>query len=123
MQEYDVYLLEHPIGTVKVTRTGLYYNITCRCRTPVGVYKLYADSEKGTILIGVLYPNNGCYEISKRISLKSLGTDIHAFHVNSLSEEQDSFYEISEDQPFAHLPRLEKACFAVKNGRRGICFR
>ncbi len=123
MQVYDVFLFDRPIGTAKVTRTGLYYNITCKCHICESVYKLYADSEKGTVLIGVFYPNDGWYEINKRISVKSLGMDIHTFRVNPLNEEQDSFYEISEDQPFPHLPQIEKACLVIKNGRLGIRFR
>ncbi len=123
MQEYDVTYLDRPVGTVKVTRDGLYYNIRCKCRICIGVHKLYAESEKGRILIGALYPNDGFYEIDKRISAKTLGLDIQAFYVNPINEEQCNIYEISEDQPFIQLPQIENACLDLKKGRWGIRFR
>ncbi len=122
MQEYNVKFADRTIGTAQVAQTGLYYRITCKCRIDEGVHKLYADSEKGTVLVGVFYPNNGWYEIERRISMQVLGKKIRSFYINPTNEEQGRFCEIFEDQPFPHLPQIGKSCLAQRNGQWGINF-
>jgi len=120
MQTYDVCFNDRVIGTTEIIKRGLYYHITCKCSLEEGVYRVFAQSENGTVLIGVFYPKDGCYEIDKMVSIKSLGTNIHSFCINPVKTQRCSFYKVHPDQPFAELWQIEKARFAIENGQIGI---
>jgi len=101
------------VGTVTVSREGLYCRISCRCRMPEGkIHRLYAGAER----LGVLMPEGGTLVLQTRVAAKRLKPNCPF----SLEKNGEMFIPIRPGEAFAHLGRLRQARFACREGEPGL---
>lgn len=119
---YDIVLGGSSIGTVQVTKEGLYYRFRCRCRLSGEVmYKLTAQWDGHTESLGVPVPENGEFCLSVRLPIKRFGQEKPRFRAVPKHEPVSGrFVPISPEEPFRYLHRLNEAVFAVQDGQPGV---
>lgn len=112
-RNYDVTFEGRTVGTVELSREGLYCRIRCRCRVPDnGLHRLYMDGEK----IGLLVPDNGDLVLDTKVAAKRIKEGC-AF---SLEEKRKSFIPIHPGEAFGHLGKLRMSKLAFREGEPGI---
>ena len=120
---YEVYLARETVGSVTVTREGLYYRFVCRCRLSSDVCKLRISCEGKEVTLGTLVPSGGDFCLNTRIPAKRLGTGQPQFTViPNRPVVTGKFVPISPEEPFAYLERLKDAYLECRNGQLGIVF-
>lgn len=111
--KYEVTYEGQAVGTVELTREGLYYRVYCRCRVPDNaIHRLYAGGEK----IGVLMPDRGELVLDTKVAAKRL-MDGSAF---SLDESRLEFIPIRPGEPFSHLDKIREAKLLFRDGEWGM---
>ena len=71
---YDVTYKDASVGKAELIRTGLYWNVTCRCELPDGkMYRLVAVWDEGYLSIGIPVPDTKGFVLKKRLPVKHLG--------------------------------------------------
>ena len=118
MKKYDVIRNGVNVGCVYVRKDNLYYEISCACRLEEGIHRLYARTDKGQVLVGVLFPCDGEYTICKKVCMKSLGLNIQGFFLI----EEFEIRSVCGEKPFQGLKNIGKARFISTNGNGGIQF-
>ena len=113
---YQIYLGKEAIGTAQIEKQGLTYCIRCRCRLSGEVaYKVVATCNGKETDLGLLVPENGAFQLTSRVPLKKLGAGEIAFRAVPRHVEPDGvFVQVSVDEPFKYLSRLENA-FMVRS--------
>lgn len=113
---YAVGLGEEKIGTVRLTRWGLYYEISCCCR-PVGaqMLELVAQGNGWQEKLGLLAPADGGLRLDRRIPVKRLGEGELTFFVLPREWMQQLQIPIRPEEPFAYLQQLHNA-YLVQDG-------
>ncbi len=121
---YDVNLGDVKIGTVTVTRQGLYYVISSQCTLSGEVmYDLVVSSDGRQEKLGLLIPEAERYSLSVKIPSKKLGQGTPAFFVRPRHDSAvGEFISIHPDEPFAYLHRLERAYLVRREQQLGVCF-
>lgn len=110
---FDVTLSGQTIGTVELTREGLYYRLFCRCRVKDReIHRLYAGDEK----IGVLIPEDGALVLETRVAAKRLKAGC-AF---SLDENRGVFLPIRPGETFEYLDKLRSGRLGFRDGIQGL---
>lgn len=119
---YDIFLGQDSIGKAQVTKEGLYYRISCRCRlSGEVVYKVVASCGDRKEDLGVLVPQSGAFVLTKRLPMKQLGQGQLQFKAVPRHVAPDGkFIPISADEPFAYLSRLENAFMQRRDGQQGV---
>ncbi len=119
MMEYPVMRGNETVGTVRLTRKGLYWEIFCKCRFDrPRLCRLEAEGEKAADL-GVLVPEDGCYILRRTVPIKRIGEKPTRFTIREDSGD-GCFLPLDESKPFAGLQHLGNAYFAVRAGVPGI---
>ena len=112
------------IGSVTVTRQGLYYHFACRCRlTKETLYRLIMKNDGMEHDLGILTPLDCRFGMNTLISIKKAGTGVPKFYL--LPHRQTVFRSISPvspDEPFSYISRLETAFLVKNNGEKKIGF-
>ena len=112
-QEYGVTYQGNTVGSVTVSREGLYYIFNCRVILPGSdIYKLILCKESEYIELGVLIPVSNRFELQKRLPVKQAGKEDFVFEVSS---KQETFVPVNGDKPFEYINQLNHARFAVRN--------
>lgn len=110
---FDVTQGGQAVGTVELTREGLYFRVFCRCRmNDREIHRLYAGEEK----IGVLIPENGVLILEKKVASKRL-QDGCAF---SLDGKTERFIPIRPGEAFGHLDKVRLGRLAFRDGEPGL---
>lgn len=114
---YRVWMEETAAGTAQVCRSGLYYEVRCRCAAlPEGMWELVADSESGRSVLGLLAPGHGGMELLRRIPVKQLGGRQIRFCLRRRGVEAASQIPVKSGSPFPRLQDLGQA-YLVARGR------
>lgn len=117
---YEVYLDGKSVGTASVTRLGLYYEISCRCRpAKEDLLELVVQTQDHLENLGLLVPGQGTMEGRKRVPVKRLGQGRMQFFLRPRNGKQEQLLEVDGQKPFAYLQELHRAYF-VRRGEKAM---
>lgn len=118
---YHVYAGDKTVGSVAVSREGLYYRFDCRCRLEnKEICKICIACGQEQILLGTLIPEGRQYRLCRKLPVKRFTGETLRFFLSGHEEKSEIFIEIRENEPFARLEDLKNAVYRVRNGRTGI---
>lgn len=119
---YPVLMGGKEIGTVKITRHGLYYRFDCHCQlTGDIICRLTVSCGSVTHSLGILVPEGGAFVLRTRMPVKQLGEGTLRFGVKPNHRSVEGiFVPISPEEPFAYLSRLKDAFFEFREGIPGV---
>ena len=122
---YPIELSGREIGQAEVTRQGLYYHFTCRCRlTGEVICRLAAVCGDQMENLGVPVPENGYFVLQKNVPVSKLKDgDLRIRVVPRHSQLEGKFIPICPEEPFAYLSRLKDAYLQRCGGQLGIMIR
>lgn len=110
---YEITYRGQTVGTVDVTREGLYCRIRARCRvSDKKIHRLYAGGEK----LGVLMPDREELVLECRIPAKHLRTG-SGF---SLDENRGEYIPIRQGTPFLRLDKIRMGKLDFRDGVPGL---
>lgn len=122
--EYPILADWQSVGTVQVYRTGLYYELVCRCRQTHGqMQELVVRMGDTTENLGLLVPSNDGWKLRKRVPIKRLGEGKPLFLLHPRNEQSRETVEIDVQKPFPFLERLDEAYLVSIAGECRIAFR
>ncbi len=108
------------IGTVCMTRQGLYTLLCCRCTLPDSrIYKLQAVTERGSLSLGIPCPIEGGFGLDTRIPTGRLGQGSITFTVVCRDAPQRKL-PLDPDLPFPCLSQLEHCRLLQEDGRNYV---
>lgn len=118
----DVLLDNRKVGQAVVTREGLYYRFSCRCRFPgEAIYKLTVCSSGGSCDLGIPVPEEGEFRLNTRLPVKRIGQEPLKIRAEPKhSESGGMFVPLSPEEPFRYISRLQQAHLAVREGKIGV---
>ncbi len=121
---YQVYCEGKPVGTVCLTRWGLYYEIECRCKKSGDemmelVWNGKTDQEK----LGLLLPTDEGLMLQKRIPVKRLGNGTGEFFLIPRNSCVDPPVTVDAQKSFPYLQDLPDLFLIRKDGQTMIGFK
>ena len=104
------------IGSVTVTRQGLYYHFACRCHVSGEVmFRLIMESDGTKHDLGLLVPMDDCFGLHTRLNIKTVRNCRPEFYLKpNRNKMEDRLISICPEEPFGYLHKLESA-FLVRN--------
>lgn len=113
------------MGTAVVTKEGLYYRFSCRCRCPGEPMRRILLICAGEQLdLGVCIPVDGQFGLEKRIPCKYLGEGMPEFRlVPKYQRLQERFVPVYPEEPFSYMAKLKDAYLQIRDGQMGIVIR
>ena len=119
---YPILMGGKEIGTVNVSRQGLYYHFACRCDLGTEViYRLTVTCGSKTHRLGIPVPEAGAFTLRTRLPAKLLEEGKLQFRAQPKhSPMEENFIPISPEEPFAYLSRLKDAFLEVRQGVPGV---
>ncbi len=124
--QFDILLGGKGIGQAVVTRQGLYYQFTCRCRISGEVmYKLEVSCGENTENLGLLVPDGDEFVLTARVPIKQLGQGKLSFRAVPRHGEipKGKFVPVYPDEPFAYISQLKNAFLEKRDGQLGVVLR
>ena len=118
MECYEVFYENKPVGTVTAEKQGLYYLLTCRCRSLDGMLRLMLRGSAGTVPIGICSPAGKGIGIRRKIATKQLGHMPWEFFLSS--GEKEEFIPLGETLPTEILENLPRARFCRRDNVPGL---
>ncbi len=130
MGSYNVILRGKTVGSVQLSKQGLYYHLRCSCTVAdQNIYRLLGSCEGDQIRFGVLVPEGNRLALETKIPSKKLSGEALEFWLESAAihgqasakrEYHSKFIPIYPDEPFEYLSRLKKSYMEIRNGKPGI---
>lgn len=122
---YEVFSAGQAVGSVQVTRQGLYYQFDCRCDlTGEVMFRLLIESGSGCIDLGILTPENGSFVLRCKRNCKQMPFDSPRFVLKPNHKcSQIRSFSVCAQEPFEYLAYLENAFLRRENGKKTIAFR
>lgn len=122
--EYDVLLGSGSVGQAWIVRSGLYLQISCRCRLSGEVmHRVVVSCGGKQENLGILSPENGEFALSTKIPAKRLPKGTPVFHAMPYRQQStERFAAIYPEEPFSYLQRLKQSYLEVRNGQIGLRF-
>ena len=119
---WNVYFGDKPIGTCRLVRQGLYWQVSCRCAASIdGICRLRLQCGDEAADLGVLVPMNGAFGLDRTIPVKNLPQGQPRFAVIPQDPRpEEEFIPVGEGEEFPYLSRLPEARFARRGSRTGI---
>ena len=119
---YDILLGGQSVGTVEVSKEGLYYHFDCRCAfTGTVMYRIAVKCGETEINLGIPAPEDGKFVLRTKIPIKRVGEGELSFRaVPKHADLTQNFVPISPEEPFAYLQRLQNAFLQVREGKVGV---
>jgi len=106
------YEIEHGTGTVKVTREGLYYRFSARCRVRK---KEMCRLEANGVSLGIPVPEGDSFGLETRKPVKMFTGDWDFQIIPNRPVLEGKFIPIKPEEPFSYLARL-KDSYLVRRG-------
>ncbi len=120
---YNIYAADQTVGTVAVSREGLYYRFDCQCRLGKReLCKIWVSCGKDQILLGTPIPDGQQFRLCRKLPVKCFAGGTLQFALTG-NKKSEIFIEVRENEPFAYLKDLKNAVFRVQNGIAGIAIR
>lgn len=122
---YDIMLADTPVGTVEVTRQGLYYRFDCRCKlSGTVICRVSVECGGHHENLGILVPTGDWFYLSTKLAVKRLGKGIPHFSALPKHRERElEFIPVYPEEPFAYLTRLQDAFLQIRDGQVGVALR
>ena len=119
---YPIYQQQNIIGTVQVTRQGLYLCFTARiCCGGKPIGRLWLRSGDGVHKLGVPVPEGEELHLWTRIPAKQVrGEDVRFWFGDKEEPEEGTFYSIDSQKPFEALAKLPLGTLQIRNGQPGL---
>ena len=118
---YSVTWENRVAGQVRLVRSGLYTELSCRCDLPTGeIYRLWVSAGEKSVNLGVLYPDSEGFCLRRRVPAHQIPTENPVFSIRQKAEISMRFVPVREDEPFAYLPLLMHSRFAIRDGVPGL---
>ena len=115
------YELSRGTGRVAVTREGLYYRFSCRCKLTGDVmHRLVVTTDAGNVDLGVCVPMEGGFGVERKVPCKKFGANPQFRLLPKHENMQGRFVPIYPEEPFAYMTKLKDAFLATQNGQVGI---
>lgn len=115
---FAVHFGNKAVGKARVSKQGLYYHISCRCRIGADVVcRLTACCGDRRENLGVVVPVEGGFGLDTKIPVKRLGEGGMSFFLSPKHEtEAGQIIPVYPEEPFAYISRLKKAYLLKQNG-------
>ena len=122
---YEILLGGEPVGQAVVTKQGLYYHFSCRCRfTGAVMFQLQLRWEEKWEHLGIPAPEGEDFCLETRLSAKRMGPGRPEIIAVPRHESMpENFYPVSPEEPFAYLSRLKDGFLTYRDGKPGLSFR
>ena len=115
------YVLAQGTGYVTVTKEGLYYRFSCRCKLTGDVmHRLVVTTDAGNGDLGVCVPMEGKFGVERKVPSKRFGANPQFQLLPKHERMQGRFVPIYPEEPFAYMSKLKNAFLATQNGQVGI---
>lgn len=115
------YEIKQGTGSVAVTREGLYYRFSCRCKLSGEVmHRLMVRTDAGQVDLGVCVPMDGCFGADKKVPCKKFGSHPEFFLMPKHEGVKGRFVPVYPEEPFVYISKLKKAFLEVRYGQVGI---
>lgn len=107
---FDLSYKDKKIGTVSVTKEGLYYKICCRCRLPKpALFRLQIDTAGKMQDLGICVPKEDLFGVDTSIPVRNIEQNTMRFVLVDKDFEQHKVM-LDPQKPFMHLQDLAHAC-------------
>lgn len=120
--EYEIRQGRDVVGKANVTRQGLYYHFSCRCRLSGDVmYRVAVSCGGHHENLGVLVPMGSEFGLDTKLAVKRLGEGV--FRFQALPKHQQAtgqFIPIRPEEPFTYITRLQEAFLEIRDGQVGL---
>lgn len=122
MKRTNVFLNEEVIGTVQISKEGLYYRFRCQCSLPqAGMYRLIVSNANIQMDLGICIPQGTCFVLDRKVAIKHLGDGKLNFHVVlKTNPVGDRFIPVCSDKRFNYITELKHASYQIRDGNPGI---
>ena len=119
---YEIMQGADKVGTAVVTREGLYYRISCRCRYGGEPMRRILMTAAGYQLdLGVCVPVDGQFGLEKRIPCKNLVAGTPEFRLMPKYQRTDRrFVPVYPEEPFSYMAKLKDAFLEIREGQIGV---
>ena len=119
---YRIHSGGQAVGTVKVSREGLYYRFECECRLEkMEICKIGAVCGEEQIVLGTPIPEGQILRLRTKLPIKRFPGETPNFYIlGNRIEEFKKFVPVDENKPFLYLRDLKNAVFCIQNGISGI---
>lgn len=120
--EYDIRLGRDVIGKAEVTRQGLYYLFSCRCKLESDtMYRVTVSCGGHHENLGVLVPMGTEFGLDTKLAVKRLGQGTLQFQALPKHQKSEGqFIIVRPEEPFAYITRLQDAFLKICDGQVGI---
>ena len=121
---YDVYSAGQIVGSVVVTRQGLFYQFLCRCDLSGDVmFRLILCCDDLEWDLGILTPTDGKFGMNTKWSTKKLGQGRPKFYLKPNRHTSGmNMVKICPEEPFAYLTKLQDAYLRKQRGEMYLVF-
>ena len=118
----EIMLGGQSVGTVAVTKEGLYYHFDCRCDfTGTVMYRIAVKCGETELNLGIPAPEGGKFVLRTKIPAKKIGDGPFSFRaVPKHADLTGKFVPLSPEEPFAYLQRLQESFLQVREGKVGV---
>ena len=115
---FEIYLNGQTVGTVQVSREGLYYRFVCRCRiSGSSVCRILANG----VSLGIPVPCGDGFELRTKLPIKRFPEESWDFQLMANRPVlEGKFVPISPEEPFAYLERLKDSYLVRRENSIGI---
>jgi hypothetical protein len=122
---YEITMGSQRIGHITVTRQGLYYRFSCRCRLASdGMCRVMAAAGGKEESLGILVPVDGGFGLDTKVAAKRFLPGKPQFRiVPDKVQRKDVFVPVYPEEPFSYLEKLKDAYLARQNGQIGVMIR
>lgn len=121
---YEVYFGDDRIGTIRLSRRGLYYDLNCRCRNCGDeMMELVAKGRDFQEKLGILAPVEDGIGLERKIPVKHLREEVLRFFVIPRNTDTQHLVLVEQNEPFPYLQKLQYAYLAEAGDRPVIGFK
>lgn len=124
-EQYCIYLGSEAVGTVKVSRTGLYYRMNCCCNIEAqSMFDLFVSCGKSHRKLGICIPKDGCLCLDTKVPVKEFEGESMQFYLKLRNPKKtEKVLPVDPKEPFEYLEKLEDAYLSEENGILGLAFK
>ena len=122
---FAVYFGGQAVGKVRVSKQGLYYHFSCRCRIGTEIVcRLVVSCGEKRENLGIVVPTDGGFGLETKLPVKRLGEGRMEFllipkHDVSVGQA----VRVYPEEPFAYISRLKGAYLVKQKGQPYIVMR
>lgn len=115
---FPVWMGDKRIGTVRISKIGLFYEVFCECSLPdTRIYRLYAHCASGEMQLGILVPGDGTFTVrTKTCAAKMPLKEIRFFVCLADDKMKTQLMRVCPQMPFEGIDMLEDMSCVIRDG-------